>query len=321
MTYPAVTQYFTGRMWYMDVTVDAYDRAAWMQDELFRGMKARGYDIRILGHQKDFAAASSGAIDNAAIGNPKISSYSGLAKTMMQLVAFRYLPHGLKAGVWIAADELDQYLAPGTIYHTQDDVFYSKLLEHPIAATRTVPAFRYLHLNGMHLPFRLDENVKPVGGGEATSYQQGQAQFRILETIIAQLKAAEIYDNSAIIITADHGLRENRLTEITQPHNPVLLIKPRNSTHPFKISFQPMWMMHMKATMMDAAGLHNFADFGHSMLRPEDCPWEVRYFYPIVTADSQNELVEYEVTGEATYMNAWRKTGRTWHLGAEYFND
>lgn len=321
ITFPAVTQYLTGKMWYMDTTVTDYCAQAWQQDELFTGMKTRGYDVRILGSQKDFGAPRADIIDNCTLEDARIRSYPGLVRTLMQLVSFRYFPHGFKPGLWTPTDDVALYLDAGDLYREQDDILYRNLCEHPIQAGREEPAFRYLHLNAMHLPFRLNGNVEPIGDNEANSYQQGQAVLRILETILTQLKQQGIYDNSAIVIAADHGLREDRFTEITQPHNPTLMVKPRNSTGPFTVSAQPMWTTNMKATLMDAAGLPNWSDFGESMLRPEQCEWCIRYFYPVVTANSQNELVEYEVLGEATYLNVWEKTGRVWPLGTEYFDD
>ena len=321
MTYPAVTQYFTGKMWYMeDLSVEEYDRLAWQQDELFSGLKEKNADIRIFGDRKDFAAVSNGLIDNAAEGTPSILSYSGLLKDFFRLVAFRYLPHGLKAGVWITADNLDAYADRGNLFSGQNSVVYEYLKEHPLKAVLDVPTFRFCHIRGMHPPFIENEECQCIGDG-ATSYTEGQAVLRILEAMMQQLEDAGIYDSTAVIIVADHGTREERLAPITEAHNPVLMIKPRRSRDPFAVSAEPRWTTYMKPTMMDAAGLDNYSEFGHSLLRPEENPWEFRYHYAVVTADLQNELVEYLIHANAAYMNAWKETGKTWHLGTYYFND
>ncbi len=321
MTYPAVTQYFTGKMWYMeDISTDDYDRQAWQQDELFRGLKKIQADTRVFGDKKDFAAVSEGLIDNTASGAPQITSYRGLLKGYFCLVAFRYLPHGLKAGIWMTVDDLDQYADLEFLFSGANSTVFQYLQDHPIHTAMDCPAFRFCHIRGMHQPFADNEACQCIGNG-ATSYSEGQAVLRILETLVSQLKDAGVYDQTSIIIVADHGLREDRLAPLSSPHNPVLMVKPKNSSAPFSVSSQPMWTTYMKATMMDAAGLENYSEFGHSLLRPDENPWEFRYHYAVVTADLQNELVEYLIHANAAYMNGWSETGKTWHLGTYYFND
>jgi arylsulfatase A-like enzyme len=85
---------------------------------------------------------------------------------------------------------------------------------------------RFIHLNGAHAPYTLDENGNSVSSQDGTAIDQYVGCMRLVFYYIQMLQDIGMYDNSTIIITADHG--ENYVTEeLEQNTNPILFIKPK----------------------------------------------------------------------------------------------
>ena len=104
----------------------------------------------------------------------------------------------------------------------------------------------------------LDENGVDIGLDNSTLDQQAKGSMKIVEEYIKQLKELGQYDNTTIIITADHGywyFIDRPLEETTSPY---MLVKPAQSAEldaePFKVSTAPVSHMDFPATVLKAMG-------------------------------------------------------------------
>jgi hypothetical protein len=79
-------------------------------------------------------------------------------------------------------------------------------------------------------------NVIPVE--EGTYEQNVEASIKIAEAFINKLKEAGVYDNSSILIMADHGYQDT--DDIKDRFNPLLMIKGFGEKHPFAVSEAPI---------------------------------------------------------------------------------
>ena len=79
--------------------------------------------------------------------------------------------------------------------------------------------------------------------------EQTRGVFRFLGRIFEDMKAAGLYDNANIIVTADHG----RFDE--GPSSPLLLIKPADSTGEITDNYAMAHVSDMHATILDLCGL------------------------------------------------------------------
>ena len=312
-TYPSMTAFMTGELWYCDGSYSdrtAYLNHAWESDELFTGLHEEGYDVRVLGAWQYLGSARPDLIDNYEADPKIVTSYPGLTAKMLQFTAFKYLPHVLKPGFWLYTGEFNNYKEL-TIYQMIDPLSYERIVSEPVAADAESKTFRMYHFSGMHLPYTLSKDVAEIPESEGSMFEQSKGSLKIAKTLIEQMKAAGVYDNTTIIIMADHGTVHNDIPD--DAYNPVFFVKPANASGALTTSMAPVWLLDLKATVLDAAGVPNYADYGTSVFDLTESTERERYFYCTHTADETGAgLTEFLVTGDANDYSNWVKTGRTW---------
>ena len=93
--------------------------------------------------------------------------------------------------------------------------------------------FHFIHLEGAHIWFNLDENLNPIDRTVGTYSQKQIATFKTIKAYLDRLKSANVYDNASIVILADHGYKDGvwEYDYINNRFNPILYIKGVNETH------------------------------------------------------------------------------------------
>ena len=113
----------------------------------------------------------------------------------------------------------------------EDNLFLWEKLGNEKPVIVEVNNFRFIHISGAHEQ-HYDENMNYVAGG---TYEDAcRSSLRIADAYIDMIKAAGVYDNSVIIVMADHG----RLDPMQQ--NPVLFIKGKNEHHEYREDEAPV---------------------------------------------------------------------------------
>ena len=93
--------------------------------------------------------------------------------------------------------------------------------------------FHFIHLEGAHIWFNLDENLNPIDKTVGTYSQKQTATFKVIKAYLDRLKSADTYDNASIVILADHGYKDGvwEYDYINNRFNPILYIKGIKETH------------------------------------------------------------------------------------------
>jgi hypothetical protein len=67
--------------------------------------------------------------------------------------------------------------------------------------------FKFMHLQGAHRPYILDENFERVArlGTKSSGHQQALGSLRMIKNLLELMKEAGVYDQSLIVIMSDHG--------------------------------------------------------------------------------------------------------------------
>ena len=135
-----------------------------------------------------------------------------------------------------------------------NDEFYRYLQETPIAS-RSEKTFKFIHLEGAHPFYRLDKNLNDIRKtGNPDYYTSLEGAMTAADTYLKKLKEAGVYDNSVILIMADHGFPDGN--DCNARHNPLFLIKGFGEHHPFAVSDQPMsyaWLPEIYQNLLEGA--------------------------------------------------------------------
>ncbi|MEG1995935.1 MAG: hypothetical protein RR036_00340, partial [Oscillospiraceae bacterium] len=170
---------------------------------------------------------------------------------------------------------------------------------------------RYFHFYGVHGPFTMDENQDYTDG--TTWQKQLKGDFNYIDEYIDNLKRLGVYDNTNIIITADHGnvSFSNGITDT--PLNPVFFMKPTNSHGKFTTSTAPVWLMDLRKTILSDMNLDSSKEQGVDIksLKPDE--ERERFFYNAYIDGKETELNEYTINGDSNDIKNWKKS-KTWPI-------
>lgn len=155
-----------------------------------------------------------------------VSSRRGFMETLYKFVSFYAMPQFLKQHFWLYSGEFSQYVTlqdnTSDLYQMDDAQFYKDYKNSGITTQNNKDTFVMYHLNGAHGPYVMDENANAVPQDSIGIDSQIRGTFKIITEFMDELKAKGIYDNSTIIITADHG-------GVDVYSNPAVLVKARNT--------------------------------------------------------------------------------------------
>lgn len=176
---------------------------------------------------------SKNAISNLINKTAIIDSYSkgNLTAGLYKCVFYKYMPHFLKQPFYPDSNEFNNANSQQVNMFLEDDVkIYETLKEKNVTNNAEQKQFKVITLQAAHQPYNIKKNIKRDTSAkylneplEIRQSNQVYATFEILIEYLKQLKDAGTYDNTTIIITADHGYY-NR-------YNPVLLIKKKYEKH------------------------------------------------------------------------------------------
>lgn len=231
---------------------------------------------------------------------------------------FRYYTGDVNASV-LAEDEQSDGTTP---YKTDDALYYSTLKDRRLAADDQgeVGAFRFIHLRGAHFPYSLNEEGARCEEDSVSVEQQGAGVLKIVSEYLIQLKELGVYDQSTIIVTADHGRlagigvdrQEDYPLETTEP---ILLAKPAgaSSTKACQRSEVPTGHEDYPATILEAMGAHiddpTVFEVGNEE-RARLFNWTQELVDHGTHYDA--EIVQYEIDGDVFDYGNWHQTGITW---------
>ena len=222
-TKAALPAMITGKAYPGGISYQDYINQAFDYDGLYTQLREKGYDTRIYTESGYVATGVADRVLNQTEKGYKTRSYLGLALKYEQMTLFKYLPHILKPLTWMYTGDLEEYKSgsEGEVYRFDDVEYYENLKENGI---QIIPgkAFRLYHLNGSHPPYVYDKEVKR--SDESNVIEQTEGALKIVADYLDILKENDVYDNSTIIVMADHGDQYEQYPQANKAHG-VLLVK------------------------------------------------------------------------------------------------
>lgn len=238
-TYTSLPYILTDMPYTYDNTREEYFKEAWNSNSSIKKLSELGYKLQIFASMNGASGDGKnmeGLVSNVSEEKRQVP-YWNLCKIMMKLLAYRDMPQVLKPYFWLYTEDINSVWNDG--YTTEDLKFYKNLTTKKLTLGEEEKEFFYYHLNGSHGPYILNEGIERKTDGTATCEEQTKACMKMLYEYMNQMKELGIYENSTIIITADHGFgaEKNALEEVVTP---VFMVKLPGDSGKLKISHAPV---------------------------------------------------------------------------------
>ncbi len=260
-------------------------------------------------------------VDNWKRATFSPTSSSTLLSFIYRLIAFRYMPQQLKDLFWFYPDDLNNIKEArlsdqsgrtskkaAIPYEWFNSSFNDIITSEQIKIADTPGSFHLYHLKGMHPMYKCDRQFNP------TDYTVSKEETELslmdmLNNYFDALKEVGIYDNSSIIVMADHGemiSEENQLG-----HLPIFLYKAKKEKHPLITDYTPHSYSELNtlyATILE--------DETYSFFSGSEYDSEIRFIYEIIKADgstyAENNVAGFKkiyVTGDSSDYGSYEYRG------------
>lgn len=265
-TYPSLTHMLTGHPLDPSLSVNDWLSECWNNDSTnsyYKLLKTHDYTVNLYTPITDLLTGTNslellqGKIDNVGTASAtKEIDYPKLYKTMLQMSCYRFLPEYFKPSFDVKNSQYTSIVSyPDNEMMYSNYSFYDKLQTTGLTLDHSSNYFTIQHLNGAH-EFVNDENCK-YDPDHATCASTVKGIFTMLDAYLNQLKELGIYDNSTIIITADHGSEARSQM--------IFFIKEQGETHDaMQITNAPISLNDLVPTIVQTLG-EDYSPYGQSI--------------------------------------------------------
>lgn len=209
-TFPSMSHMLTGFEVQKGLSDSDYLNKAWTSnncESFYNDVHSSGYDFRIYtGDRASYYGTGTnllGKIDNVEISGSNINKPE-LFKLLLKTSAFKYMPYLCKHTFETVTWQFDKATSSSHVAETDTDVYYQKLINERLFIDDNVQnAVTVKHLFALHATDKVNANVERDTTASIEDCAKGV--MVMVDEYLEQLKALGKYDDSTIIITADHG--------------------------------------------------------------------------------------------------------------------
>ena len=239
--------------------------------------------------------------DNAAKQTNVIADLLGFSIQQMMLVGYKYTPFFMKPIFNVDFNKIISYQLPneGSVAYTWENSRFYQDIQNASPEIVKDKCFRYIHVQGSHVPYVYDRNVEIQ---KETDFKESvRCCVTIVRRYIDMMKDLGIYDNSTIIIMADHG--GDPKTEGGFGQCPGLMIKKKGDNHEFRTSLAAVSYSELAEEMAALADGNDLFE-----LKTEELT-ERRFMYYLF--NHEDHIEEYVQKGYAWDDSTMELTGKT----------
>lgn len=313
-TYPYTSQsipyIMTGQWFQNETSYEDYYAYAMQNSPLFDQLEARDYSIGV--YETEIPSLDNpDRFANIYYTGGSTFDKTALAKLEVRTTAFRYVPYFLKGRFEYDNDdfkEIRHFDVDDASFSDVDSDFYDYLKKSDVY-TKEQNAFKFIHIQGAHSPYRYDKDVNKIT--DATYETNVQACMTITKKYLDMLKEAGVYDNSVILVMADHGY-EGGLAQGVDRQNPILFVKGVDENHDLvyndaPISYEDLQDAYVK--LLDGTQSGDIFPYKEGDVR------ERRYL--LYALNNKDIMYEYMQTGHAKNMSTMYETGVVYQVEKE----
>jgi hypothetical protein len=242
-TKAAIPFLLTGIKYLNEIPYNKYLNNAFKETKFYNILAKNNYNAGIYTDSTYLDKSPTNIIENIGSTDVTINNHFNFLIKLYQLTATKYFPHILKRMIWIYSSEFDKYRKTTTVksplYRIDDVYFNQKLLETGLEYGSDKNIFRFYHLKGAHPPYTYrrtyERNIEENKDGVSKYWtEQARGALQIVINYITQLKKDNRYNDTLMLIMADHG------GGTTYNHAPLLMVKDWDSTFAFSVSSIPI---------------------------------------------------------------------------------
>lgn len=195
------------------------------------------YDINILTERKYIKNIKDGLVSNYTDEGYCVLDAEKTMEIFSNCMRYKNMPFALKDMYRYEMFDLENALADTNIYRMGTDYLIDRhVKEEGLELTDDYKAFRFYHLYGAHAPYYVTENNE-MDYNSCNPLAQFKGCLLTVYDYIDALKKEGIYDNTTIIIMADHGLNPGQVDALKSAgetcnedkSNPIFFIKGKNA--------------------------------------------------------------------------------------------
>ena len=213
-----------------------YYNEAFDESKLFKDLEKNDYNINLYETELFCNRKNAKRFNNVLVDFDKIDRVS-FFKQLTKYLLFKYVPYQLKQYTRIETADFKACRINNEIssyYDWSDDISYN-IFKNEKLDIESNKHFKFYHIEGGHVPYNYDENLNKIPEEEGTYEMKLKATMKVINEFINSLKQYDVYDNSVIIVMADHGIGRTK-----ERANPILYIKGINEHHEMMISEKPV---------------------------------------------------------------------------------
>lgn len=233
-----------------------------------------------------------------------VSSYKAFVKGLVKLTGIRYAPYPVKKICYNVLERfeeahgIEQEVDEQQIYTWNNKELCQRIKDGTVSYTSD-KVFKLIHVQGAHVPYQYNKNVEKIENG--TYLGNVEASITIASRYLNKLKENNVYDNSVIVIMADHGYDTEGLEG---RQNPILFVKGTDEHHEMKTSKAPI-------SYEDLQGAYHLLLEGekgeHIFTWEENQVRQRRYI--LYKYEEEEIMYEYMIEGDASETEKMIPTG------------
>lgn len=310
-TQMAIPLSLTGEWYENDKPYTDYIQESFDKSPLINHLENQNYKIGIY-DDSEFRFSQNkfaGRFENQIGTTDTYSSLYSCMKLMVKMAGVKYAPWDAKRFCYNLIDHskaIHTTLAPGyDIFKMYNHIFYPQIKDKNPITTTDDKCFRFIHIEGAHVPYRYDKDVNKIDSSEGSYESNISACITISKKFIQRIKESNIYDNSAIVIMADHGYDQYYRGNLDRA-NPIMLIKGINETNDRLItSSAPISHEELPQALINLAENKKSTEVFDSKDGDNSQRRYLCYNYT-----HEYHMIEYSINGRADDTESMKPTGK-----------
>ena len=310
-TYPAVASMITGVRNDFTGSAEQYFADAYGQSEFLRALRENDYAVRIYTAEyygyRDASVLAGTASNLGSADGYAVTDRASLVKYMLELSAYRYLPTLLKPMIRISTASFSGLVTYDDVpVYEPDDASVFKTVSGGLTVDGSggQNAYTFIHLNGCHPPYRMDENGNAA---ESNATRAALGCFKLIRMYLDEMRRLGVYDDATVVITGDHPWAVNDHVEPTQPRQTALFVKEAGAADtPLTVSTAQVSQENLIPTLVKSAGLNTDRTWGTAYSEvPEGVNTERHHIFELTDENGDSALVDFRVCGPGNDFANW----------------